>query len=117
MAGPIPQCLGLSIVENASLLTLCLPTTNEFDMRNARLFAAVMMLVLALTGCAKHIPQPDLAAYPRVANYYLLNQMRVSSADTLAKYDVIVVAAENQWTSAKTLKRIHKLNRKALVVA
>lgn len=87
-------------------------------MTNVRVFATfVVAAVLVLTGCAKRIAQPDLAAYPRVANYYLLNQMPVASADTLAKYDVIVVAAENQLTSPKTLKRIHKLNRKALVVA
>jgi hypothetical protein len=105
------------MVWDASIVDMVSFNIRSVVMTKLRAIALLFVLTaVTLTGCAKRMPPPDLD-YPQLANYFLYSTLTMPMADSLARYDVLVLTAENQVTSRAVVKRIRQLNPHIKVVA
>lgn len=66
-------------------------------------------LVLLVVGCAPRV-QLSARGYPKLANVYLTSTITPKQAQSLSRYDLIVLGLENQHNNPDALRLIRKLN-------
>lgn len=86
--------------------------------RTATLVAVLSLVILPITmlgGSARAKTFPD--TFPRLANYYLKSPISVSEARLLARWDVVILGRELQYTSPAIFPILRELNPDILLLA
>lgn len=68
------------------------------------------IIVIIFSLCLPQISFAITDDFPKLANYFLQWKIDYSMAQELAKWDVLVLDMQNQYTSESTLKEIKRLN-------
>jgi len=75
-----------------------------------KVFKLYIVIFIILSICIPQISFGIKEDYPKLANYYLKWRINDMDVDDLAKWDVLVLDMQNQYTSNEALKRIKAIN-------
>jgi len=75
-----------------------------------KVFKYTIIIFMLFCLCIPQISFAITEDFPKLANYFLQWKIDYSMAQELAKWDVLVLDMQNQYTSEPTLKEIKRLN-------